>query len=54
MKILHWVVMLTALITSLLLFLPVRILNKVFKNSILVARTASEKCLSKGFNIPID
>jgi len=54
MKVLHWVVMITALLTTLILWLPLYVMRKLFVNSLKVASQASEKVLDCKIELPLD
>jgi hypothetical protein len=52
MKILHWIVLITALLVSLLMWLPMYIIRNVFIHSLMVASEASEKALGLKIDLP--
>ena len=54
MKIMHWLVMVTALLTTLAIWLPLFILRRLFIHSLRVASQASEKVLDCKIEIPIE
>ena len=54
MKILHWMVLITALLVSLVLWLPMYVIKKLFIHSLMVASQASEKALGAKIELPID
>ena len=54
MKILHWMVLITALLVSLALWLPMYVIKKLFIHSLMVASEASERALGAKIELPID
>lgn len=54
MKILHWMVLITALLVSLALWLPMYVIKKLFIHSLMVASQASERALGAKIELPID
>jgi len=54
MRILHWVVMVTALITTTILWLPMYVIRKLFLHSVITASRALEKCTGTTIEPPIN